>query len=555
LLEQSNPRDLDELLEKGKLLPTLCRHTLRNEDFFISPDEGRYDVIIGNPPWKGRAGQDTSAQKWADSRKLPHPAKDIAWCFVWKALRVVKSDGLIGLLLPAMGTLHNIGSIEALRAFLGKAHVKRIINLSDLCFQLFDRANRPTAMVLYHRSDEEESAYRFDYWMPKADLNLRLKRTVTLSRIDRTHLRSDQAQNDPGIFKRRLWSRSPDEKLLQYVKTVPMLSDFITESKTLRGNFDRRKSWAIGQGFQPAHDTQKNTTTSQAVRKYPYFAAKGFTPLALPKIDTRPWKTSTVRRAGFSEGFIGPHILIPQGLERSVLRVRAAYTEQSLCFEDSLQAIVFPLVERHTAKILTAILNSSLAAWFYFHETANFGTDRAKVHQNELLKLPFAKPEAMPDPKRAAAAAGKIIELMDKKLKEAGQLLRAQNNPFETIDELVFAYYGLDEQDAALVQDTYKYILPAIQPRRSAGLQAIWDSSRPEQRGAYASMLCDALKPWFNTAVSASLAAKSADVAVLKLTLQGQGKEQAYEENAAADFDQFLLSIGNNLPARLSGNV
>ncbi len=560
LLEQSNPRDLDALLEKGKLLPTLYRHTLRNEDFFASPDEGRYDAVIGNPPWKGRAGQDTSAQKWANAHKLPHPAKDIAWCFIWKALRVVKPGGLIGLLLPAMGTLHNLDSLEARRLFLRKARVARIINLSDLCFQLFDKANRPTAMALYRTNDDEGAPYRFDYWMPKADLNLRLKRTMTLSRADRARLRSDQAQDDPTIFKRRLWSRTPDEKLLQYVKTVPALSSFVVESKKLRGKFDRRKDWAIGQGFQPADPDQignpgYKTAKSPLVREYPYLAASAFTPVALPKIDSKPWKTSTVRRAGFTHGFTGPHILIPQGVERSVPRFRAAYTEQSLCFEHSLQAIAFPLAERRAAKLLTAVLNSSLAAWFYFHETANFGTDRAKVQQSDLLKLPFAKPEAMPDPKRAAAAADKIIELIDNELKHANQLLRAQHDPIAKIDELVCAYYGLDEQDAALIQDTYRFILPAIQPRRSAGLQAIWDNSRPEQRGAYALMLCDALKPWFKTTISASLAAKSADVAVLKLTLQGHGGKQAYQENAASEFDQFLRDIGNNLPVRLPGNV
>jgi regulator of extracellular matrix RemA (YlzA/DUF370 family) len=262
-----------------------------------------------------------------------------------------------------------------------------------------------------------------------------------------------------------------------------------------------------------------------------------------------------VRRAGFAHGFLGPHILIPQGLERSVPRLRAAYTEQNLCFEHSLQAIAFPLAERRTAKLLTAVLNSSLAAWFYFHETANFGTDRAKVQQSDLLKLPFAKPEAMPDPKGAVAAAEKIIELIDSEIKQSHQILQIQHNPFEKIDELVCAYYGLDKQDAALIQDTYKYILPAIQPRRSAGLQAIWDNSRPEQRSAYASMLCDALRPWFNTTVSASLAAKSSDVAVLKLTLESNGKEQGYQENVATDFDQFLRTVGHNLPVRLPGNV
>ena len=121
-----------------------------------------------------------------------------------------------------------------------------------------------------------------------------------------------------AIFKRRLWSRTPDEKLLQYVKTVPALSSFIVESKTLRGKLDRRKNWAIGQGFQPADPDQignpgYRTAKSPLVREYPYLAASAFTTLALPKIDSKPWKTSTVRRAGFTHGFTGPHILIPQG--------------------------------------------------------------------------------------------------------------------------------------------------------------------------------------------------------------------------------------------------
>ncbi|NYG47932.1 hypothetical protein GGD67_005415 [Bradyrhizobium sp. IAR9] len=557
LLEHSNPRDLDALIEKGKLLPTLFGHTLRCEDFFSSSDDRRYDAVVGNPPWKGRAGQETTAQAWADAQKLPHPAKDIAWCFIWKSLRVVRTDGLVALLLPAMGTLHNVGSLKALELFFQKARVYRIVNLSDLCFQLFDRANRPTALALYRPQAEEEHPYRFEYWVPKADLNLRLKRTMTLSRADRAHLRSDQVKGDPAVFKRKLWARSPDERLLQYVKTLSPLSSFIVESKAAGKDFSRTKSWGIGQGFQPAHDTTKGTTTSSAaVRQFPYFAAKDFQPIALPRVDAKPWRTSTVRRAGFTAGFGGPHILIPQGLERSSPRLRAAYTEQGLCFEDSLQAVVFPLVERKTAKLLTAVLNSSLAAWFYFHETANFGTDRAKIHQNELLKLPFAKPEAMPDPARATQAAERIVALMDREIKEASRLLQTQSNALDEIDPLVCDYYGLDAAEAALIQDTTRYILPAIQPRRNAGLQVIWDTSRAEQRSAYAATLCEALKPWFNMRLSAALAARSNDIAILKLTLgAASGLSSAYAESNASELDPFLVSIANHLPVRLPGNV
>lgn len=564
LLDQSNPPDLPALIDKGKLLPSLYRDTLRPaEDFFVTSNDARYDAVIGNPPWKGRAGQITSAQRWTKAQGRPDPAKDIAWAFVWKALQVLKPQGLVGFLLPAMGVLHNTSpeSLDARRLLLRSAHIKRVINLSDLCFQLFDGATRPTAFVLYHNAIEGGSAYRFDYWSPKADLNLRLKRILTLARSDRFRLRSDHVEQDPSIFKRRLWTRSPDEKLLQYIRSVPALNTFIRQFKDLKGEkFDRDSGWVIGQGFKPAQpnrlgDKGYQTTSAPAVTRHPYLAADAFQTIVLPRIRTKPWPESVVHRAGFTGGFAGPHIIIPQGVERSVGRVRAAYTEQSLVFEHSLQAITFPKDKSSAAKLLTAVLNSRLAAWFYFHETANLGTDRAKVVQTDLLKLPFGSAKDMPDPERARAAAKKIVRLMDKAIDGVDDVLRSPDSVVEAIDALVYDYYSLNTQDIALIEDSFEYIIPAMQPRRSAGLQAIWGNSRLEQRCAYASMLCDALKPWFRKPIAASLAAKSADIAILRLTLNKRQGEGVYSEDTRSDVAGFLTEISANLSTKLPGNV
>lgn len=564
LLEQSNPPDLPALIDAGKLLPSLYRDTLRPaEDFFETPDEERYDAIIGNPPWKGRAGQVTSAQRWAKLQGRPDPAKEIAWGFIWKSLKVLKPDGLVGLLLPAMGVLHNTSdeSQKARRELLRTTRVKRIINFSDLCFQLFDGAQRPTAFALYRHALDDSTPYRFEYWSPKADLNLRLKRILTLTRSDRARLRSDHVEEDPSIFKRRLWTRSPDEKLLQYLRSLPALSTFIRQFKELRGKkFDRSSEWVIGQGFKPVQpdhlgDNDYQTTYAPIVTRYPYLSADAFETLVLPIIKTKPWPQAIVHRAGFTEGFSGPHIIIPQGVERSVGRVRAAYTEQNLVFEHSLQAISFPPKKRIIAKLLTAILNSRLAAWFYFHETANLGTDRAKVIQSDLLKLPFATPKNMPDAIRADAAAQKIVRQIDKAIKQANNVLQASTDLYSEIDVLVYDYYGLDAHDIALIEDSFKYIIPAMQPRRNAGLQIIWGNSKFEHRRAYAAMLRDALKPWFRGPIFASLAAKSADVAILKLTLDKSQKGRSYSENISTNVDRFLSDISANLPTTLPGNV
>lgn len=563
LLEQSNPPDLPALIEKGKLLPSLYGDTLRPaEDFFLTKDAPRFDAILGNPPWKGRAGEVTTAQAWSREHKRPDPAKDIAWAFVWKSLEVLKEGGFIGLLLPAMGVLHNTSpTSQAARQLLVKeTRIKRVINLSDLCFQLFDGAKRPTAFVLYQAASENLLPYRFEYWVPKADLNLRLKRMMTLSTSDRVVLRSDEAVRDPSIFKRRLWTRGPDERLLQYLRAIPALGAFVHQFKDV-GNegFDRAKMWVVGQGFQPAQpeligSAGYSTTVSQHVTRYPYLDANTFVPLALPTVRAKPWKSRTVRRAGFAGGFKGPHILVPQGVERALPRLRAAYTEQDLVFEDSLQAIAFPENRRSTAKLLTAVLNSRLAAWFYFHETANLGTDRAKVHQNDLLKLPFSPPSGMPDSTRAKAAAQKIVRIIDREIKSANDLLRPQAPAFGEIDALVYEYYALDEGDIALIEDTFAYILPAMQPRRSAGMQALWMNADSDQRFAYANTLCAALSPWLERPTSAALVGRSADIGVLKVSLQANGRQDTYREEKN-DFEVVLNNIRENLKIALPGNV
>jgi hypothetical protein len=549
LLEQSNPPDLPALIKAGKLLPSLYGDTLRPaSDFFLAADGPSYDAVIGNPPSKAHG--------------YPDPAKDIAWGFVWKALKVVKPGGLVAFLLPAMGILHNTSreSQDARRMLLRKSRIRRIINLSDLCFQLFDGAQRPTAFVLYEPSDQDQPPYRFEYWVPKADLNLRLKRLMTLSRAERIRFRSDLVGDDPTLFKRRLWTRAPEEKLLQYLRTIPPLSTLVREYREVRNRpIDRKCDWIIGQGFQPVQESrlvsdEHEFLHSEAVTTYPYLKAEALRPIALPKIDNGPWHTSTVRRLGFEKGFIGPHLLIAQGVERASGRVRAAYSEQSLVFQHSLQAIAFPPTERRKAKVLTAILNSSLAAWVYFHDTANLGADRAKVHQGELLKLPFDAPENMPDPKRALAAEEKIVALVDREIMHVDDLLICEGDGvLEEIDSLVAEYYGLDAYDVALIEDTFRYIIPAMQPRRSAGLQKIWANSRFEQRLAYADMLCEALRPCFRQPVHASLAAGSSDLAILKLTIGP--RPEAYKEDASPQFGPFLQAISENLPVPLPGNV
>src|SRR5690606_28416030 len=112
------------------------------------------------------------------------------------------------------------------------------------------------------------------------------------------------------------------------------------------------------------------------VGRLPDLPIAAYTRLAQAADGLLPAPSSTVRRRGFEPGFDGSRILIPRGVETAQNRLRAAYCDQPLTFQDILQAIVVPDGQSDRAKVLTAILNSRIAVWYAFHGTASFGSDR-----------------------------------------------------------------------------------------------------------------------------------------------------------------------------------
>ena len=184
------------------------------------------------------------------------PGKEDAWAFVWKSLRHLRDGGIVAFLLPAMAFLHNHAktAVSARKRLVQDVRIFRIINFADLRFQLFEGAVRPAALIIFGHSDREALAYRFEYWTPKADLNLKIRRLITLSSADKCHVMSTMAAAEPLVFKQRLWMNDPESKLFNYLSAFPKLGELVDEY----GNLTRRRrpsgnGWIIGQGFKPAN--------------------------------------------------------------------------------------------------------------------------------------------------------------------------------------------------------------------------------------------------------------------------------------------------------------
>ena len=363
-----------------------------------------------------------------------------------------------------------------------------------------------------------------------------------------------------------MWASNRDLKLLSWISDLPKLNSIATtykQYKLTRRPTSESRDWVIGQGFKPFHPDSRSSkqrldfTIAEEVTKVPFLSATRFTPWVMPEVRTAPWPEAKVHRAGYVGGFTGPHVLVPQGVQRREGLIRAAYVEQSLCFQHSLQAITFPIGQEPRAKLLTAVLNSSLAAWYYFHTSANLGADRAKVHEEQLLDLPFPDPDETPNPNKSHDAQQKIIGMMN-------HLLEIKDNAFaaaeieaqvQRVDELVFDYYGLDDDERILITDSLRFIVPGMQPRRDV-VTALTQHANSPERVEYCETLARAVRSWLRpgTDVGVRLIEGGSDAAVVELRLNVKWKDVLVDPSTS-ELQSAMAGMLAQLPEKSSRNI
>lgn len=589
LLEEVDPPDLKRLAASGRELPSLLNHSLLIRDFFddnfIGAENSRkFDVIIGNPPWTSRRAHNRLSITWCRSRGLPNPNNEDSWAFVWKSLEHLRTSGVVAFLLPAMGFLHAVSDASlAARDYLFRAtRVRRIINFADLRFLLFGGAIRPAALIVFgppdpnannadvptmRGADEEGAAtwnYKFDYWAPKADLNAALRRAITLSTADRCIITAKTALSNPMIFKHRLWMGEPEARLFRYLASLPRLARFVKSYKGTQGSSfaGEDDSWVIGQGYQPARPERINSPgyrsfLSEYVGRLPDLPIKSFHRFWQAADRLRPMDSCFVRRGGFEPGFSGPRVIVPRGVETSIMRLRAAFADEAFTCQDIFQTITVPSSDTRRAKVLTAILNSKLAVWYAFQGTSSFGSERPEVKLGELLSFPFPEPSDIPQTRRSEVARDKLIKLIDeaRRRPDFGDT-EWESERLSRIDALVYDYYGLSDEEIMIVDDGVRFIIPASQPARGS-VRLSWRPSTRPQREAYARTLLAALAPWFSedSRLAARLEASNADVAILSVCLDpGEGTAD-YDERQDSTLSFAISRLAEVGSASVGGNV
>ena len=217
-----------------------------------------------------------------------------------------------------------------------------------------------------------------------------------------------------------------------------------------------------------------------------------------------------------------------------------AFADFDVSFRHAIRGISGPNEDRSLLIFLAAYLRSSLAKYFLFHTSSNWGVSRQKLHLEELLRLPFPLPEALPDRRRSQKIVSEVNQLVTSAAAKASEdfadreeLLRATN---DSIEPLINEYFDVLPLERALVDDTVRVVIRSVRPSRKRLTVPTIEPSTDKQRNAYTTQLCNILNGWAKngpfavqgrTTASAKL---GIGVAILQKTLVGEAVYQPAED-------------------------
>jgi hypothetical protein len=533
-LDQFDPPDVRAYkLHTGKKLPNLLHlrgkrppehPVVREADFFdVAPKwQGQFDMVVGNPPWAGRG------------------TKQVAQRFMEETPGLLKDAGRACLLLPSKIFLNQTDAFQ--ERWLRRVTLEKVIQLADYSFILFKEALCPCSIAVFTAQKPDETTHEIEYVAPKVSRADLRDGVIAVAPRDRKWiplrlLLAAAEQKAAGVaWKSRLWGTPRDLKFLDYLFSLPRLNELAGSVPDWRS---RDYRWRCGVGFQPL----RATSTTDKPKSFDWTLSDRFvTPDSIsglpafpevlsyelgPYLKKKGYRLDKLHRTREEEIYTPPLALWNDGF------TDAAFFDYKVRYQHVLHSVSGPVSDRGYLMFLVCFLRSPLARYFVFHTAASLGTERDKVHNSEALRLPFflpdseaAQPNAVSIVSRAAAKVRQFVEEMEDGVKillkpkepefrlrsgdddgedegsALGAWLQRQRDKAEKLqvglNSLIYEYFGINEQERALVEDTVDIFdrsatpgslaaargIPTLQPVDAAGLEP------------YAKMLVNTLNGW-----------------------------------------------------------
>lgn len=415
------------------------------------------DVVVGNPPWGApgkKADQKTKNQhrrmiEWCKVNEKPIGDKEPSQAFLWRALEILKENGKLGMLVSAGVLFKHDSTSQTFREKLFECiRLTKVFNFSHVRKFFFKGAFSPFLAIFFSRA--EQTNHPVYYRSAKQAISINKTQAIAFSRYDLNILSEEDLANTV-TWKKFYFGRSADGKFLR----------FLQKQKTLKYFCDSENS---GRGFQISNKA-KDAGFLKSFKLVDIDRFSRYDPLGFKRPPDR------VEHHGKISIYNGLRILVKRGIQQKSVdkgRIISRLETDPFCFTNDIHGIKLTDQEEWKYKTILGILWSSVARYFFFMTTANWGLWHHEIHlDDELLQLPIVLDKSNP-------VTGKVISIVDKLRSYHPQeqelyhhdgvsrkQIEVQRREWETeLDKAVFELYGLNEEQIDLIRDFCAVTLP-----------------------------------------------------------------------------------------------
>jgi len=389
-----------------------------------------FDVIVGNPPWtfRGKAGTDERRSRQQPDR--PRAPRGEGLDFVLRATDFGHAKTRYGIVLSAMPFFAGSKTgARAARYVVEQLAPATLVNLAPLTKWLFPTAKMPAVVLLArHRSQNPALLTVVNVpWSPSTEKSY----TFEIAPGDITVLPLAEWSVDPERLKMAVFGRSRDMALLDQLRT-----DYESLSNWLRSvGSEWRDGLILG---KPA----KRTRDAKHLARLPFLKTQDLSAFQIPRsLDVFSESLAQWPRA--RETYKAPLLLIKEFLKAGPRPVTAV-AERDLVYTDAYFGASLPREQLDSARLISAILGSALASWFFLMTAAEFGVWKRRLLTSDVGLLP------LPDPQQALDTdAGRRIIALEEAFRTEGPT----ESGLQALDSAIFELYGIDDVDQVIVRD------------------------------------------------------------------------------------------------------
>lgn len=462
---------------------------------------GRYDLLIGNPPWSSathladwQTVQDKVAaiarpRLPADSPAPPLPNEPMDLPFVWRAMEWARPGGQVAFALHARLLFQQGDGMPLARGLLFRAlDVSGVVNGAELRHtQVWPEIAAPFCLLFArNRAPQPGTAFRFVSPHEESRLN-----DAGGMRLDVAHsewVTSEQVAQRPELLKILFRGGRLDLEVFDRMAQRGI--------GTLEGYW-RERFGSVGGRLKDAGNGYQLLRKSSRVRKKgdgekgvsaAYLAdLLELTSLSIQRILVDPSSLEEFAQARIHDPrprtlFQGPLLIVHKSPPVAAGRIRVAVSDSDLLFNTSYYGYSARLHSNGEllVRYLALVVGSKPAFWHCLVTSGAFGFERDVVEKFTIDSIPVPPFEAL-----SAAEREQIAPLFD-------AIVQSDDDANWTrVDAWVAGLYGLSARDLQVIADTLAYKLPFAANRRAA--QAMPGATDLD---AFRATLAEELDPW-----------------------------------------------------------